>query len=662
MHVALGLSEPLLNRVAGAFQQSGAFCIDLGDGDVAQLQTNLLGLAVPGLKSLTFHDTNAQLAIQVRPLKPPRITVGGGTSTLVAVWPDLALDLYGWFDGRFERAFRYQADVTMPLDLTTTGSRITPHIGALHVENARVLDASRLSASPPQVAASMTAVITTLLGSTLGNALPAFDANALASGSGLGFDHVEVFPSQEEGVAYVTMAATFGGDAPNAMPAITPTPASAGTPSSSSSLLRPPSSGGRAPWLLFGALGCIAVAGRSRGKPRLRGLAWLLLLGHCGSSDSSPAPAADIDGAIGLYASSTTLPNGDWLVTAYRQDGGDLVAGTYDAGAGRFHWELVDGKDADVGVYTSVISSPSGNPEVAYHDLDHRALKYARRDGGAWTSHVVAEAPDATPQAAAGLHAKIAEYMGRPAIGFQRAGAFGTRLSVALAQVDAPSRAEDWAIEDIRSSAAASAHVASTFTDPTRDRGTIGTPFALLGSGAYLAVAAYDPERGDLCLFRKMDGRWDPDCPVHDGPSTARRGSLANAVLEGDHVHVVYRASFDGPLVYMVRTPAGWSAPEILDDGTDATFGGERHVVGDDATLRIEAGAVRVLYQDATEGRLRAATRSIAGAWSRRSLGGGDRFEGAFPLFDGDRAASFGYARATPDAAGSLAFVPLLAP
>lgn len=140
--VGFSLSQQLLSRAFFHAQQSGALCLELGHEQVAQLDSALLGTLLPSLNKLTGKDVSVPLRVVIRPVNPPKATVGEGTLDPMTMkpkeplirfdWDGVEIDLYAKLEERYVRLFTVSADVKLPIGLSLMGcSDLVPIIGDL---------------------------------------------------------------------------------------------------------------------------------------------------------------------------------------------------------------------------------------------------------------------------------------------------------------------------------------------------------------------------------------------------------------------------------------------------------------------------------------------------------------------------------------------------
>ena len=174
----------------------------------------------------------------------------------------------------------------------------------------------------------------------------------------------------------------------------------------------------------------------------------------------------------GAYFGENPVNYGDLIVIRY-----DLAGGDGPVAADPKTIEFVDGVPAigtiegnvkgprggitnpgvNVGFFTSLGVASDNELAVAYYDYDNHALKYAKKTGVSWTTHVVDGAVDG---ASAGKYASMTfDANGKPHIAyFQEFGAPGadrlkSALKLAVATTQTPTSASDWTITIVESGA-----------------------------------------------------------------------------------------------------------------------------------------------------------------------------------------------------------------
>lgn len=160
-HVGIGIAEDYLNYAGYGMFDSGMLCIGTGTRLSQQLSTGLLSALVRSLNALTFPDTNAAVAISVRPQLPPTFDVGTtpGASLLTITLPSAMIDFYVWSSERYVRFMTYQTDLVIEMNLEVSGGQITPMIVSITPMNSVVTNSELLSESPTALAATLETVI-----------------------------------------------------------------------------------------------------------------------------------------------------------------------------------------------------------------------------------------------------------------------------------------------------------------------------------------------------------------------------------------------------------------------------------------------------------------------------------------------------------------------
>jgi hypothetical protein len=181
--------------------------------------------------------------------------------------------------------------------------------------------------------------------------------------------------------------------------------------------------------------------------------------------------------------SSMTAFGQNLFVSAYDGEHGDLVLHTFDKSnlGAPAKTEWLEGVPANgqiggdpagprggiithgpnVGQYTSITSSATGDLYISYYDVDNRDLKFIARYGGTWTSPMTVDG--STPVGSApsngdvGLYSSIAlDNTGIPAIAYFRRASYdagaqsetglSTALLYAVAKKTQPQSAADWVV------------------------------------------------------------------------------------------------------------------------------------------------------------------------------------------------------------------------
>ncbi|MDD5092615.1 MAG: hypothetical protein PHQ23_17085, partial [Candidatus Wallbacteria bacterium] len=103
--------------------------------------------------------------------------------------------------------------------------------------------------------------------------------------------------------------------------------------------------------------------------------------------DTEAIPSSTL-GEIGQYTSIAVDSLGDSHISCYEASMGALIYVFYNSGTGKWASQIVDNSVALVGKYSS-IALKGGNPSlrrISYYDETNGDLKFAKSDGGAWTT------------------------------------------------------------------------------------------------------------------------------------------------------------------------------------------------------------------------------------------------------------------------------------
>ncbi len=160
-HLGIGIAEDYLNYAGYGMFDSGMLCIGTGTRLSQQLSTGLVSALVRSVGALTFPDTNAALAISVRPQLPPTFDIGTDSSSplLSITLPHAMIDFYVWSTERYVRFMTYQTDLVIEMNLTVAGGMITPEIIGVTPTNSVVTNSELLSESPAMLASTLETVI-----------------------------------------------------------------------------------------------------------------------------------------------------------------------------------------------------------------------------------------------------------------------------------------------------------------------------------------------------------------------------------------------------------------------------------------------------------------------------------------------------------------------
>jgi hypothetical protein len=386
-------------------------------------------------------------------------------------------------------------------------------------------------------------------------------------------------------------------------------------------------------------------------------------------------------GDVGRF-SSMTMINGDSYVAAYNNDYGDLMIGHITPPGVVSGWDYVDGvpdeppdinnshnrggisdKGDDVGRYTSIATSMSNEPIIAYYDLTHGALKFASFGAIRWHSHVVDTAM-AGPMAGANDVGRWTSMTigpdGNPAIAYSAwvmngvSGMPETQLRWAQANTPTPTSTSDWTITVVDSRLQSSDGAPMTdmgvgpdMAMPPPDMAGTTPPDELLPEGIALMAAAsrkidgtpgivyYDRTRGNLRYvdFNASTMAWNKpmilDGEEGNGTDLGDVGLYPSLTYDANNVgHISYENATKDSLFY-INTMA--KMPEIVDNGyhpmdeqtQDGIDSPVWHLVGDSSSIQQQSGQIIIAYQDSTVLMLRMAVRDPStGMWSKQYIAG----------------------------------------
>jgi MYXO-CTERM domain-containing protein len=160
-HLGIGLSEDYLNYAGYGLFDSGMLCIGTGTRLSQQLSTGLLSALVRSINALTFPDTNAAVAIAVRPQQPPHFTIGTATGDplITVMLPHMMMDFYVWSTERYIRFMTYETDLQVTVDLQVMNAHIVPMITGVTPMNSHVTNSELLAESPTSLAMTLESVL-----------------------------------------------------------------------------------------------------------------------------------------------------------------------------------------------------------------------------------------------------------------------------------------------------------------------------------------------------------------------------------------------------------------------------------------------------------------------------------------------------------------------
>jgi hypothetical protein len=192
--VAFGVHASQLAELAYAGYDSGLLCLTIGHGFAAQLSSDTLSLLARSLGKLV--ESNAAMAVGIRPQRPPVIGLGKNTFTddgaggkqLAEPLIDLRftaaeLDFFVAVDDQWIRTFTVVADLHLPIGLQVAGmGQLTPVLGEVadaftHVS---VKNAEAITEAPADLAGLFPSLLALVL-PQLSNGLSPVSLPALGS-------------------------------------------------------------------------------------------------------------------------------------------------------------------------------------------------------------------------------------------------------------------------------------------------------------------------------------------------------------------------------------------------------------------------------------------------------------------------------------------------
>ena len=189
-HVGFALSERFANYALNGIYNSGLLCIGIGTDQVAMLNTGTLGLLAPSMKDLGLQREPQQVAVVIRPQKPPSATIGNGTDAekdpvLRIKLPDASFDFYFWSLDRYIRILTATFDLDIPVNLTVTPDGLAPVIKSVGVNNPKVTNNDLLKENPDTVAKALAMLLASQVGQAIGSGIKPVDLGAALSKVGL---------------------------------------------------------------------------------------------------------------------------------------------------------------------------------------------------------------------------------------------------------------------------------------------------------------------------------------------------------------------------------------------------------------------------------------------------------------------------------------------
>jgi MYXO-CTERM domain-containing protein len=186
-HIALGLSEEVMNYGAYQLWRSGALCLQVTTRLDQLLSTGLFSVLIGSLNDLAFPSSGAAIGIALRPQQPPVVTLGAGTEEdpfITVALPELALDFYVWSTERYVRFMTFTSDVVAQVNLPLSNGAITPQIVRVSLDNSSVSNNELIREDPARVTRAVESVVPLALG-MVGGAIPTISINDLLAGAAL---------------------------------------------------------------------------------------------------------------------------------------------------------------------------------------------------------------------------------------------------------------------------------------------------------------------------------------------------------------------------------------------------------------------------------------------------------------------------------------------
>ena len=190
--LGIAVNGAFLNYFLGSAYNSGMLCLGVTTEKFQQLNTGLVSLIIPSLKTLTFEEKGAAIAVTTRPQNPPVVTLGGGTNVntdplLSVALKSFILDFYVWSEDRYVRAFSFTGDLTIPVNIQSTSAGIQPVLGTLVIANPAVTNNVLITDDAATVAMSLSGVLGSIVGQLVGSGIGPINLAGALSSLGLTF-------------------------------------------------------------------------------------------------------------------------------------------------------------------------------------------------------------------------------------------------------------------------------------------------------------------------------------------------------------------------------------------------------------------------------------------------------------------------------------------
>lgn len=352
-------------------------------------------------------------------------------------------------------------------------------------------------------------------------------------------------------------------------------------------------------------------------------------------------------GWYGLY-SSLAVGGGVKAVSVHNRTYRDLMVGILDAN-NQPTWHWVDGVPAGgaitgdlqgprggisargprVGSHTALVIDESAQLHVFYHDIDNKALKYARGNAaGEFTMKLLDEDMDAGFWSSARLvdgqiHLVYVAY-GEENLSQMRYVTFAADAAFDTLEVEPAVIYETTPV--------------SVRAGPPGYRPATGLFNELTATADGLFLVFYDHTVENVAWMEMTETGWEAPqfLGAPSGPYVSGRKDSEGIV------HLAYMDPSSSSLVYW-RSDA---SPEVIIEGTrDTGDGWLINDIGESVRLRLRSnGAASVVFQDATRHMLYGAERSPAGEWTPTALsGGGPAFTGSHGFFASSTVSTAGF-------------------
>lgn len=185
-HVGIALAERYANYALNSVYNSGTLCLGISTETVPQLSSGTLALLANSLKDLGLQREAQQVALVVRPGKPPTATFGNGSDinadpVLRVKLDQASFDFYIWSTDRFIRFMTATFDLDVPVNLTVTPDGLLPVLDKIGVTNGKVTNSELLREDPAVIASALQGLLGSLAGQFLGGIQPINLSSALSS-------------------------------------------------------------------------------------------------------------------------------------------------------------------------------------------------------------------------------------------------------------------------------------------------------------------------------------------------------------------------------------------------------------------------------------------------------------------------------------------------